>query len=85
MAATRQLIWEEQGHFNKDCCGRILLDGMLFIIIQVEKSFNRMNMDVGMHHANNRGNKDVPLAILSRVLAQSCVTLCLNCLGRGYA
>ena len=33
------------------------------------------NMDVGMHHAKNRGNKEIPLAILSRILAQSCVTL----------
>ena len=30
----------------------------------------------------NRGNKDIPLAILSRILAQSCVTLCLNYVGR---
>ena len=28
----------------------------------------------GMHHAKNRGNKVIPLAILSRILAQSCVT-----------
>ena len=41
-----------------------------------------MNMDVGMHHAKNRGNKEIPLAILSRILAQSCVTLCLNYVGR---
>ena len=27
----------------------------------------------------------IPLAILSRILAQSCVTLCLNYVGRGYA
>ena len=27
-----------------------------------------------MHHAKNRGNKVIPLAILSRILAQSCVT-----------
>ena len=33
-----------------------------------------MNMDVGMHHEKNRGNKEIPLAILSRILAQSCVT-----------
>ena len=33
-----------------------------------------MNGDVGMHHAKNRGNKVIPLAILSRILAQSCVT-----------
>ena len=42
------------------------------------KSFNLMNMNVGMHHAKNRGNKEIPLAILSRILAQSCVTLCLK-------
>ena len=41
-----------------------------------------MKMDVGMHHAKNRGNKEIPLAILSRILAQSCVTLCLNYVGR---
>ena len=41
-----------------------------------------MNMDVGMHHAKNRGNKEIPLAILSRILAQSCVTRCLNYVGR---
>ena len=35
-----------------------------------------------MHHAKNRGNKEFPLAILSRILAQSCVTLCLNYVGR---
>ena len=28
----------------------------------------------GIHHAKNRGNKVIPLAILSRILAQSCVT-----------
>ena len=27
-----------------------------------------------MHHAKNRGNKEIPPAILSRILAQSCVT-----------
>ena len=31
-----------------------------------------------MHHAKNRGNKEIRLAILSRILAQSCVTLRLN-------
>ena len=40
------------------------------------------NMDVGMQQAKNRGNKEIPLAILSRILAQSCVTLCLNYVGR---
>ena len=39
---------------------------------QVQKSFN---MDVGMHHAKNRGNKEISLVIPSRILAQSCVTL----------
>ena len=33
----------------------------------------RMYRD-GMHHAKNRGNKEIPLAIVSRILAQSCVT-----------
>ena len=28
----------------------------------------------GMHHEKNRGNKVIPLAILSRILAQSCLT-----------
>ena len=27
-----------------------------------------------MHHAKNRGNKEITLAIVSRILAQSCVT-----------
>ena len=36
----------------------------------------------GMHHANNCGNKEIPLEILSRILAQSCVTLCLNIMYR---
>ena len=31
-------------------------------------------MDVGMHHAKNHGNKEIPIAILSMILAQSCVT-----------
>ena len=31
-----------------------------------------------MHHAKNRGNKEIPLAILPRILPQSCVTICLN-------
>ena len=35
-----------------------------------------------MHHEKNRGKKEIPLAILSRILAQSCVTLCLNYVGR---
>ena len=57
-----------------------LLEIMRYLyIIQVQKP---LNMDVGMHHAKNRGNKEIPLAILSRILAQSCVTLCLNYVGR---
>ena len=40
----------------------------------------------GMHHAKNRGNKEIPLAILSRILAQSCVSplpeLCTTRLAR---
>ena len=51
----------------------------MYNYIQVQKSFN---MDVGMHHAKNRGNKEISLALLSRILAQSCVTLCLNYAGR---
>ena len=35
-----------------------------------------------MHHVKNCGNKEIPLAILSRILAQPCVTLCLNYVGR---
>ena len=40
-----------------------------------------------MYYAKNHGNKEIPLAILSRILEQSCVTLCLNLnyVGRGYA
>ena len=33
-----------------------------------------MKGGVGMHHEKKRGNKEIPLAILSRILAQSCVT-----------
>ena len=39
-------------------------------IIQV----NEWGCRNGMHHAKNRGNKEIPLAILSRILAQSFVT-----------
>ena len=39
-------------------------------IIQV----NEWGCRDGMHHAKNCGNKVIPLAILSRILAQSCVT-----------
>ena len=40
-----------------------------------------------MHLVKNCGNKEVPLAILSRKLAQSCVTFKYlpNYTGRGYA
>ena len=50
---------------------------LVYYYIQVQKSFN---MDVGKHHAKNLGNKEIPLAILSRILAQSCLTLCLSVL-----
>ena len=36
-----------------------------------------------MHHAKNPGNKEIPLAILSRILAQSCVTLPYIYSGKG--
>ena len=51
---------------------------------QVQTSFN---MDVGMNHVKNRGNKEIPLAILSRihVLAQSCVTPPYIIQAKGYA
>ena len=40
------------------------------------RNFHVFNfMDVGMHHAKNSGNKEIPLAILSRILVQSYVTL----------
>ena len=41
---------------------------------------NRMNGDVGMGCTmrKNRGNKVIPLSILARILAQSCVALCLS-------
>ena len=46
-----------------------------------------MNGDIGMGytmHGENRGNKEIPLAILSSILAQSCVANpCLNNVGRG--
>ena len=38
-------------------------------------SRGRPGNEARMHHAKNRGNKEIPLAILSRILAQSCVTL----------
>ena len=31
-----------------------------------------------MHYAKHRGNKEIPLAILSSKLAKLCVILCLN-------
>ena len=37
-----------------------------------------------MHHAKNRGNKEIPLAILSRILAQSCVTPPYIIQAKGY-
>ena len=52
-------------------CVYIYANPEKYYVEQVQKSFN---MDVGMHHAKNRGNKEIPLAILSRILAQSYVT-----------
>ena len=53
--------------------------------VTVNKCKNHSCRD-GMHRAKNRGNKEILLAILSRILAaQSCVTLYLNYVGRGYA
>ena len=49
------------------------------------KCKNHSNMDVGMHHAKNRRNKEIPLAILSRILAQSCVTPPYIIQAKGYA
>ena len=40
----------------------------------MQKSFIEWGCWDGMHHAKNLGNKEIPLAILSRILAQSCVT-----------
>ena len=44
--------------------------------VQVQKAFSRMNGDVGMGYTpcdkNFCGNKEIPL--LSRMLAQSCIT-----------
>ena len=40
----------------------------------VQESLNEWGCRDGMHHAKNRGNKEIPLAILSRILPQSCVT-----------
>ena len=51
----------------------------------VEEVQKSLNMDVGMHHAKNRGNKEIPLAILSRILAQSCVTPPYIVQAKGYA
>ena len=35
----------------------------LYIILQVQKSFRCIRRD-GIHHGKNRGNKEIPLAIL---------------------
>ena len=53
---------------NSNYIIRVVMNGPY--ILQVPKSFS---MNVGMHHANNRGYKEIPLAILSRILAQSYV------------
>ena len=60
----------------------IVLRQARFFYIYIYKSVKIIQLDVGMHHAKNCGNKESPLAILSRILAQSCVTLCLNYVGR---
>ena len=36
--------------------------------------FNEWGCRDGIHHEKNHGNKVIPLAILSRILAHSCVT-----------
>ena len=36
-----------------------------------ESQLNEWGCRDGMHHANNHGNKEIPLAILSRILTQS--------------
>ena len=53
----------------------------LFYIIQVQKAFTNMDVyrDAPCKKSWKQGDS---LAILSRILAQSCVTLCLNYLGR---
>ena len=63
----------------------IYIKSVAIILLQVQKIIHWMNMDVGMHHAKNRGNKEISLAILSKILAQSCVTLPELYVGRGYA
>ena len=57
------------------------MTGTIFLLYKCKN--HSIDMEVGMHHAKNRGNKDIPLAIPSRILAQSCV---YNPLSReGYA
>ena len=53
-------------------------------VIKASKNHSNI-MDVGVHHANNRGNKEIPLAILSRILAQACVTPPYIIQPKGYA
>ena len=45
--------------------------------------FGQMGYRDEMHHAKNHGNKEIPLALLSRILAQSCVTPPYICSGKG--
>ena len=71
-------------------CWHDLIRHNITLYITIRRNFqhciymskNYSNMDAGMHHAKNRGNKEIPLAILSRILAQSYVTICLNYVGR---
>ena len=52
-------------------------------LVEQVQSFHYMND--GIHYAKNRGNKEIPLAILSRILAQSCVTPPYIIQAKGYA
>ena len=47
-----------------------------FQYLQVKKiiQMNEWGCRDGMHHAKNCGHKEIPLAILSRILAQACET-----------
>ena len=52
---------------------------LVFLIVSINTSakiiqLNEWRCRDGMHCAKNRGNKEIPLVILSRILAQPCVT-----------
>ena len=51
-------------------------------LVQVQKSFNGDVRRDGMHHAKNCGDKEIPLEILSRILAQ--IPLPIHNSGKGY-